>query len=324
MCAGEDHGGVAEDVGDDEVRRTARADEAGPVGTAGSVVAALDGSQADEPVVDRAADEAAWLGAPLRLVSAVDPGVQLTPYEALATGSPSLADLMEEGAQQILARAAARARERHPGLEVATSTPWGTPSAAVVRLSQDALRVVVGAPRGGALERVLLGSVSLPVVAHAHCPVVVVPAGTAVVPPRRIVVGVDGSDHSAGAVRVALATAQATGGTVTAVLGWNLEVHEGTVVAEPGSERWRAVEQRCAARAHAVVDPLAARYPDVPVEVRVRHGAPARAVLDEAAEQQADLVVVGSRGRGGFTGLLLGSVSRRVVQHAGCVVVVAR
>jgi nucleotide-binding universal stress UspA family protein len=171
---------------------------------------------------------------------------------------------------------------------------------------------------------VLLGSVSLPVVAHAHCPVLVVPVGTAIGPPRRIVVGVDGSEQSARAVELAMTTARATGCDVTAVLGWNLEVHEGVVVTEPGSERWRAVEQRCAARAHAVVDPAAARYPGVPVQVRVRHAAPARAVLEEAAEQQADLVVVGSRGRGGFTGLLLGSVSRRVVQHAGCVVVVVR
>jgi nucleotide-binding universal stress UspA family protein len=154
--------------------------------------------------------------------------------------------------------------------------------------------------------------------------VVVVPVGTAVVPPRRIVVGVDGSEQSAGAVELAMATAHATGGDVTAVMGWNLEVHDGVVVTEPGSERWLAVEQRCAERAHAVVDPVASRHPDVRVEVHVRHGAPARAVLEEAAERQADLVVVGSRGHGGFKGLLLGSVSRRVVQRAGCVVVVAR
>ena len=300
-------------------------DEArGPIGTAGAVLAALDGSAADGPVVDWAADEAAWLGAPLRLVSAVDPGLQLTPYEALATGSPSLADHLEEGARHVLDRAVDRVRDRHPGLDVATAVPWGPPAAAVVRFSEGARRVVVGAPARGRLERILLGSVALPVVAHARCPVVVVPAGTEVVPPRRIVVGVDGSEGSARAVELALVTAEANGSDVTVVLGWNLEVHEGVVVSEPGSARWVAVEQRHADRVHQVVDPLAAAHPDVRVEVHVRHGAPARVVLEEAAEREADLVVVGSRGFGGFRGLLLGSVSRHVVQHTERVVVIAR
>lgn len=294
------------------------------IGTTGAVIAALDGSVADGPVVDWAADEATWLGAPLLLVSAVDPGLQLTPYEALATGSPSLADHLEQGARHVLDRAVDRVRDRCPGLDVATAAPWAPPAAAVVGFSEGARRVVVGAPTRGRLERILLGSVALPVVAHAHCPVVVVPAGTEGVPPRRIVVGVDGSEGSSRAVELALVTAQANGSQVTAVLGWNLEVHEGVVVTEPGSARWVAVEQRHADRVHEVVDPLAAAHPDVKVEVHVRHGAPARAVLEEAAEREADLVVVGSRGLGGFRGLLLGSVSRHVVQHAGRVVAIAR
>lgn len=293
-------------------------------GTAGAVVVALDGSAADGPVVDWAADEAARLGAPLRLVSVVDPGVQLTPYEVLATGSPSLAEHLEQGARQVLDRAAERVRDGHPGLDVATAVPWGPPAAAVVRLSTDALRLVVGAPARGRLERILLGSVALPVVAHARCPVAVVPADTEVVPPRRIVVGVDGSSPSAHAVAVALQTADLCTASVTCVLGWNVEVHEGVVVTEPGSERWVAVEQRYAALVHDLVDPLAARHPDVVVDVVVRHGAPSRVLADVAAELHADLLVVGSRGRGGFTGLLLGSVSRKIVQHAGRVVLVVR
>ena len=304
---------------------TVAAEGADPThGTTGAVVAGLDGSAADEAIVDRAADEAAWLGAPLRLVSAVDPGLQLTPYEAVATGSPSLADHLEEGAHHILARAAARVAERHPGLDVATAVPWGPPVATLVRLSEGARRVVVGAPGHGRLQRFVLGSVALPVVAHAHCPVVVVPEGTEVRVPRSIVVGVDGSAGSAGAVDLALVTAEATGSHVVAVLGWNLEVHEGVVVTEPGSHRWVVVEGRHAARVHAVLDPLAAAHPSVSVEVLVRHGTPAKAVLEVAAERDADLVVVGSRGHGGFRGLLLGSVSRRVVQHADRVVAIAR
>ena len=131
------------------VRETFATDAGGPderLGTAGAVVVALDGSPGDEPVVDWAIDEAARLDAPLRVVSVVDPGVQLTPYEALVSGSPSLADDLEQGARQVLDQAAARARGRQPGLHVATAVPWGPPAAAIVRLSAGALRVVVGAP----------------------------------------------------------------------------------------------------------------------------------------------------------------------------------
>jgi nucleotide-binding universal stress UspA family protein len=299
----------------------ARGDEI--LGVSGAVVVAVDGSTADEPVVDWAADEAARLGAPLRLVNVVDPQVQLTPYETLVSGAPSLAESLDEGAHRILDRAVERVRARRDDVhDVATAVPWGPPAAALVRLSENALRMVVGAPARGRLERILLGSVALPVVAHAHCPVVVVPADTVVAPPRRILVAVDGSDASTRGVEMAFTIADASHATVTCVLGWNLEVQEGVVVTERSSERWAAVEQRYAALGHRVVDPVAARYPGVDVDVMVRHGSPARAVVEAAVELEVDLVIVGSRGLGGFRGLLLGSVSRRVVEHAGRVVVV--
>jgi nucleotide-binding universal stress UspA family protein len=299
----------------------ARGDEI--LGASGAVVVAVDGSTADEPVVDWAADEAARLKAPLRLVTVVDPQVQLTPYETLVSGAPSLAEHLDEGAHRILDRAVERARARRDDVQdVATAVPWGPPAAALVRLSENALRVVVGAPARGRLERILLGSVALPVVAHAHCPVAVVPADTVVAPPRRILVAVDGSDASTRAVEMAFTIAEASHATVTCVLGWNLEVHEGVVVTERSSERWAAVEARYAALGHRTVDPVAARHPGVDVDVVVRHGSPARAVVEAAAELEVDLVIVGSRGLGGFKGLLLGSVSRRVVEHAGRVVVV--
>ena len=312
-------------MAEDMVRDTFSTDAGGAdeaLGTAGAVVVALDGSPADEAVVDWAADEAARLDAPLRLVSVVDPGVQLTPYEALVSGSPSLADHLELGARHVLDRAVTRVRERHPDLDLATAVPWGPPAAAVVRLSAGASRVVVGAPARGRLERILLGSVALPVVAHAHCPVAVVPADTTVVPPRRIVVAVDGSDPSRRALEVALASADASGASVTCVLGWHLEVQNGVVVTEPGSDSWVEVEERYGRLVHRVVDPVAARHPGVEVTVDIRHGLPSKAVVEAGAELDADLVVVGRRGRGGFAGLLLGSVSRRVVQNAGRVVVV--
>jgi nucleotide-binding universal stress UspA family protein len=182
--------------------------------------------------------------------------------------------------------------------------------------------VVVGAPNRGRLDRILLGSVALPVVAHAHCPVAVVPSDTVVAPPHRILVAVDGSRARARAVELALGIADTSGATVTCVLAWNLEIHEGIVVTERSSDRWAAVEQRYTDLGQRILDPAAELYPDVKVDILVRHGSPAKAVVEVAAELDVDLVVVGRRGLGGFRGLLLGSVSRRVVEHAGRVVLV--
>lgn len=290
----------------------------------GAVVAAVHGAPADEAVVDWASDEATRLRAPLRLVSVVDPGLQLMPYEALVTATPGLAGQLEEGAHALLDRAAARARERHPALDVAVAVSWGSPSAAVLDIGHDAVRIVVGAPHKNQVERALLGSVALPVVAHARCPVVVVPADTTVRPLRRLVVGVDGSEASGRAVEVALATARADGAAVTCVIAWHLEVQDGVVVTERTSELWAAVEERHVARARRVVDPVAVAHPEVAVDVVVRHGAPSRAIAETGAELDADAVVVASRGVGGFRGLLLGSVSRRVIERAGRVVIVTR
>jgi nucleotide-binding universal stress UspA family protein len=182
--------------------------------------------------------------------------------------------------------------------------------------------MVIGGPPRGPLERILLGSIALPVIAHAHCPVIVVPAGTTVVTPQRIVVGVDGSAGGGRAVEFSLRTAEASGAALTCVLVWNMEVEEGVVVTERSNARCSVVERRYLAFAHDAVDPLAAHHPGVDVSIAVHHGSPAKAVVEAAADLNADLVVVGSRGRGGFRGLLLGSVSRRVVEHAHSVVAV--
>ena len=296
----------------------------GPLDASGAVLAAVHGSPVDASVVDWAADEAVRLGVPLRLVSVVDPGFQLMPYEALVSATPSLSGQLEEGARVLLDDATGRARARHPGLDVAVAVTWGSPAAAVLDLARAARRLVVGASAKSRLERALLGSVALPVVAHASCPTVVVPAGTRIGPLRRLVVGVDGSEASGRAVALALETAEAAGAAVSCVVGWHVEVQDGIVVTERGSDRWAAVEERHAARAHRVVDPVSAHWPDVEVEVVVHHGPPSKVLIDAAAQLEADAVVVGSRGLGGFRGLLLGSVSRRVIEHAGRVVIVAR
>ncbi len=288
-----------------------------------AVVAGLDGSRADESVTAWAADEAARTGRPLRLAHAIEPGFQLTPYEAVLGELPSLSEQMRAVGHDLVAAAAERVAGRHPGLVVEPVVDWGPPAAALVDLSDGAAWLVLGSPERSRLERALLGSVTRAAVAHARCPVAVVPSGHEVQPPRRVVVGVDGSPGSVRAARLAVTTAAAAGGSVTCVIGWTVEVVDGVVVTEPGTAHWAAVEERHSRLVHEAVDPVAAAHPDVPVEVVVRHGGAWRVVVDLAEEQGADLVVVGSRGHGGFTGLLLGSVSRKVIERAGTVVAVA-
>jgi nucleotide-binding universal stress UspA family protein len=313
-----DHGGMAQSAGRVPVSR--------PVwhprgrhspGTKGAVVAALNGSAADGPVVDWAVDSAARLGASLRLVTIVDADSQPTPSRGLHEGAWVEGDVCCDPGYQVLAPASDRARSRRDLDDVATAVLWGSPQAALVRLSERAAQMVVGAPGRGRLGRTRLGSVAFPVVAEACCPVVVVPADTVVTPLRHLVVGVDGSKASVRAVEMALQVAKdAKGARVTCVLGWNLGGVGGSVITEPSTEPWTAVERRLAALGHRTVGPVTARYPGIRMNIVTRYGSPARAVVDAATDVDADLVVVGSRGLGGLRGRLLGSVSRQIVERA--------
>lgn len=118
---------------------------------------------------------------------------------------------------------------------------------------------------------------------------------------RRIVAGVDGSPGSAAALRRATEEARLHGGMVQAVY---------------------ALEQAAAESLHRIVTDVVGERPLVEVQEQVRRGSPAGVLVDAARD--ADLLVVGARGHGGFGGLLLGSVSSQVVRHAYCSVLVVR
>ncbi|MDA1362963.1 universal stress protein [Glycomyces luteolus] len=134
-----------------------------------------------------------------------------------------------------------------------------------------------------------------------------------------IVVGVDGSASSKQALAWALRHADTAGLPITAVLAWEIPANYGTAAmvlpaAEFADEAQRALKQ--------VVDEAAAAFPNVQVESRIVEGHPAKNLLKEA--EHAQLLVVGSRGHGGFVGTILGSVSQYCVTHAKCPVLVLR
>jgi len=133
-----------------------------------------------------------------------------------------------------------------------------------------------------------------------------------------IVVGVDGSQVSADALRWAAKQAVLTAGEVQAVITWQPPSSYGYYVdysdADAAADARKTLEE--------LVTKVLGEPPSAPVTLRVVKGQPAEVLT--AASRSADLLVVGSRGRGGFVGMLLGSVSQHCVQHAACPVLVFR
>lgn len=190
------------------------------------------------------------------------------------------------------------------------------PATALLDASEDADLLVVGARGLGSFRGLVLGSVSQRCLEHATCPVMVVhgtPGARAA--HDRVVVGVDGSEPSATALGWAVEEARLRGAALEVVHAWDVPyAAEFTLVGDAYEAAQRGAEE--------VVDHMlvaAGLEPDDVVRTVVQ-ASPVLALTDAAAG--ADLVVVGSRGRGGFTGLLLGSVSHQVSRHAAVPVVV--
>ena len=241
-------------------------------------------------------------------------------------------EVARSNAMSVLQDAANVVRDHYPGLELATTLARMSASASLVAASADASALVVGRREHRHPRLAALGSVSLAVAAHAECPVIVVPpgphpdtsgteAGTEAVGPAvgQVVVGVEDSPACVDAVGFAFAQAAARGLSLTAVHAWwvdpaVLALAEGAAWTELGSDEQVVVD--------ALLAPWAMRYPKVPVRRAMVRERPTDALV--AAGTGAELLVVGTRGRGGFADLLLGSVSRDVLQHATCPVAVVR
>jgi len=196
----------------------------------------------------------------------------------------------------------------------------GPAAARLLQEAEGADLLVVGSRGLGGFRDLLLGSVSQHCLHHAGVPVAVVHGEVPEEPadPEGIVVGIDGSATAQHALAWALDEARLRGAAVHVVHAWNVAPVYSPYVAY--GEATGVLEDA----AHVVIsDPLAdADVSGLPSTVvrTVRCGSAAGAILDAAAD--ADLVVLGSRGRGGFTGLLLGSVTHQVTHHARCPVVV--
>lgn len=210
---------------------------------------------------------------------------------------------------------------RRAGVEHSVDVREQRPSEALVRESTPTTLTVVGARGHGRVAGLMLGSVSQHVATHAAGPVAVV-RGTEEHAADRIVVGVDGSEGSRRALELALAEADLTGRAVTALYAFRINPVPGRELGPQDPPRGSAQVWESDRWVAEAVAGAQDKFPDVELTREAVPVPAGRALAD--ASTTADLVVIGARGRGAFTGLLLGSVTRSVLHHATCTVLVAR
>ncbi|MEU8226155.1 universal stress protein [Kribbella sp. NPDC048915] len=247
------------------------------------VVVGIDGSPAADVAIMWGAQEAASLRSPLHLVHAVERG-----------SAPSQAG-------EIVYKAVAQARSVAPGTPIDTHIESGSPSAALVKASGTAGEVVIGSRGLGVMIGALVGSTGLDLAANARCPVVVVRPDLGSTTGVRVVIGYDGSPASDTALDFGLDYARRH----------DLAVR--VVAAHPsGTSLHQITEDELREAVHS--------RDGQDAELVYITGHPAEHLLRLASD--AALIVLGARGRGGFAGMLIGSVSQTVLHHADCPVAI--
>lgn len=272
------------------------------------IVVGFDASAGARAALRWALDEAAQTGTAVYVLYAFDWPLMPGPVGLAPAVWPDYGAQQE--AEEIVAAAVTAASESHPDVQVTGNVVPGSATAVLVDRSHRARLLVLGGRGAGGFAGQLLGSTSISVCAHARCPVVVVrgrePAGAP------IVAGVDGSEESLLAVEFAFGLAAGRGTSLRVVRAWD----------PPAAEPEVRTEADLAATIEELIGGWRDKYPQVSTTVQVVARPPTEALIEASADAQ--LVAVGSRGRGGFRGLLLGSVSQKLLYHAACPVAVIR
>jgi len=287
------------------------------------IVVGVDGSSGSRVAVQWAADDAKLRNVPLTLVHVIP----ATAGEWLESSLvPEWMRGQRARGRQVIDEALEIANEscRRGPPQLYCEMPSALAVLGLVDQSKDADLVVVGCLGTGTLRGRHMGSVSSGLVYHAHCPVAVIHDGVelnADAERAPVLVGIDGSPESELATAIAFDEASRRKVGLTALHAWSDESVFDEIVTRAG-RRWAELR---AVQDEALAERLAGwgeRYPDVSVRRLIVRDEPARQLVDQS--ELAQLVVLGSHGRGGFAGMLLGSISAAVVLMARVPVIVAR
>lgn len=273
--------------------------------TSYGILVGVDGSVTSDAAIRFATREAVLREAPLTLMHVLSP----IPQWGAPSMHPEVSAAWEDNARHIVeqARKSTVATSAESALldvrtEIAYSTA-ATAASVLIGASSQAQMIVVGCRGMGTVGRLVLGSVSSALVQHARCPVAVIHDDDGLVSDKApVLVGVDGSLASEAAVALAFDEASRRRVRLVALHAWS----DVGVFPILGMD-WRDYETRGAQLLAKSLAGGQARFPDVQVQRRLVCDKPAHWLIEES--QQAQLVVVGSHGRGRLPGIRLGSVS---------------
>lgn len=285
--------------------------------TSKPIVVGYDGSSGARDALDFAIEAARPGKLAVEVVHAWFPSLPPSRFAAGYSG-PRDSELVAAG-EAVLAEGLDRVKGSGVDLEVSGVLARGTATATLLESAERAHMLVVGSRGLGGFSGLLLGSTGLQVATHATCPVVVVrPPDPHVAPgpeAGRVVVGVDGSRVSEAALGFAVEQASGRGVGLTAVLSLDIPVFRASGrVGLAVEDVLLADSETGSALLNESLADWKGKYPDVDIRTRVESGPAARALMEASAG--ALLLVVGSRGLGGFRSLVLGSVSHSVLHHA--------